>query len=100
MREFVVELGDAHTYDAFVAAFNHGLCRHAGGEWGGRSWDAFHDYLSWPDDEEFRLVFRGWAGCGGLTAADRRMVREILAGNPHVQVVYAEPHAAPDGPRP
>jgi len=104
MREFVVELGDARTYDAFVAAFNDGFCRHVGGEWGGRSWDAFHDYLSWPEDERFRLVFRGWAECGGLDAANRRVVRDIVVDNPHVQVVYAEPGAAADaapkaGPR-
>lgn len=95
MREFVVELGDAHTYDAFVAAFNAGFVRPAGGEWSGRSWDAFHDYLSWPDEERFRLVLRGWDGCGGLNAADRRMVQEIMADNPHVQVVYAEPFSWP-----
>lgn len=88
VREFVVELGAASTFEEFVAAFNAGFCRHVGGHWHGRSWNAFHDYLSWPEEGRYRLVLRGWKKCRGLRGADRRMVREILADNPHVEVVF------------
>lgn len=90
MREFVVELGDAATWDAFAAAFNDGFCRRVGGEWGGQNWNAFHDYLSWPEEQRFRLVFRDWGGCRGLDDAARRMVQAIVADNPHVLAVYGE----------
>lgn len=90
MREFVVDLTNAVTFDGFVAAFNEGFCRHCGGHWHGRSWDAFDDFLSWPEERPFRLIFRGWGACRGLRAEDRRRVREILADNPHVESVLAE----------
>jgi barstar (barnase inhibitor) len=94
MREFVVDLTGAATFDAFVAAFNEGFCRHCGGQWHGRSWNAFHDYLSWPAEERFRLVFKGWDKCQGLHDEDRRLVREILADNPHVEAVLGGTEAA------
>jgi hypothetical protein len=89
MREFVVDLTNASTYDDFVAAFNEGFCRYCQGHWHGRSWDAFHDYLSWPEEGRFRLVFKGWERSSGLGGEDRKMIREILADNPHVEVVFA-----------
>ncbi len=89
MREFVVDLTNVATYADFVAAFNVGFCESCKGHWHGQSWDAFHDYLSWPEEERFRLVFKGWEGCCGLQAEDRRMVCKILADNPHVEVVFA-----------
>jgi hypothetical protein len=89
MREFIVDMTDASTFEEFVVAFNEGFCAHCGGHWHGRSWDAFHDYLSWPREERFRLVLKGWQGCRGLRGEDRKMVREILADNPHVEVVFA-----------
>jgi hypothetical protein len=87
MREFVVDMTNVSTYEEFVAAFNEGFCQHCDGHWHGRSWDAFHDYLSWPDEEQFRLVFKGWEQCSGLRSEDRKMVLEILAINPHVEAV-------------
>lgn len=97
MREFVVDLANATTFEEFVAAFNEGFCRHCGGHWHGKSWDAFHDYLSWPQDERYRLVFKGWKGGRGLRVDDRRLVEEILTHNPHVEVVMTESSAAADG---
>jgi hypothetical protein len=88
MREFVVDLANVSTFEGFVAAFNEGFCRHCNGHWHGRSWDAFNDYLSWPDEEQFRLLFKGWQECRGLADEDRQLVREILADNPHVEVVW------------
>jgi hypothetical protein len=89
MREYVVDLTNASTFEDFVVAFNEGFCRHCGSHWHGHSWDAFHDYLSWPEEERFRLVLKGWGRCRGLRGEDRKMVREILADNRHVEVVFA-----------
>jgi hypothetical protein len=88
MREFVVDMTNAATFEEFVAAFNEGFCQHCNGRWHGRSWDAFNDYLSWPDEERFRLVFKGWDRCSGLRGEDRKMVLETLAINPHVEAVF------------
>ena len=41
---------------------NQGLVRDAGGEWNGNL-DAFNDYLSWPDEESYELVFLGAEHC-------------------------------------
>ena len=88
MREFVVDLTDVTTFDQFVEAFNEGLCRHCDGRWHGRSWDAFHDYLSWPEEDRYRLVVQNWAACSGLNEEDRTcMILDIFSANPHVNVV-------------
>jgi hypothetical protein len=88
MREFVVDVTNASTFEDFVAAFNEGFCQHCNGHWHGRSWDALHDYLSWPAEERFRLIFKGWKHSAGLRSEDRKRVREILKDNPHVVVVF------------
>ena len=86
MTEYVVDLTGVSSFGEFVAAFNEGFCRHCGGHWHGRSWDAFDDYLSWPDEERFRLVLRDWKRCRGLNAHERKMVCDILKDNKHVEV--------------
>lgn len=87
MREFVVDLTKVSTFDEFVVAFNDGFCRYCDGQWHGRSWDAFHDYLSWPGEREYRLVFDGWAHCQGLRSDDKTLILQILADNAHVEAV-------------
>jgi hypothetical protein len=89
MREFIIDLSCAMTFEDFVSAFNEGFCRHVGGGWEGRSWDAFHDFLSWPEEQCYCLTFRGWERCAALRQNDRDMMREILNDNPHVHVVFA-----------
>ncbi|WP_148415449.1 barstar family protein [Noviherbaspirillum massiliense] len=89
MREFIVSLEGVNSFDEFVAAFNSGFCNAVGGHWNGRSWDAFNDYLSWPEENEYRLSFEGWHKCPSLSAEDRRMITEIVRGNPHVAAKYA-----------
>jgi hypothetical protein len=89
MREFIIDLSCAKSFEDFVGAFNEGLCRHVGGGWEGRSWDAFHDYLSWPEEQSYRLTFQGWESPTALDPKDRHMIREILHDNPHVQVAFA-----------
>jgi hypothetical protein len=88
MRQFIVDLSAAETFEDFVAAFNAGFCRHAGGEWHGRSWDAFHDYLSWPEDDTYKLEFRGWNTTNTLSEGERGMIQEIFRDNPHVHVTF------------
>ena len=87
-RTFVVDLGGAEGFGDFVAAFNQGFCEPVGGHWSGNSWDAFHDYLSWPEEEQFVLVFRQWQSGRALAASQKAMVEQILKDNPHVQVAY------------
>lgn len=89
MREFIIDLSSVKSFEDFVAAFNDGLCRHVGGGWEGRSWDAFHDYLSWPPEQSYRLTFRGWESCIALDQKDRDLIHEILDHNPHVEVAFA-----------
>jgi hypothetical protein len=87
MRAFVVDLRDG--YEAFVEAFNAGFVRLVGGEWSGRSWDAFNDYLSWPEDESFHLVFRGSSIERCLSEQELKVFREILKDNPHVHASFS-----------
>ena len=89
MRQLIVDLSAAETFEDFVAAFNEGFCRHVSGEWHGRSWDAFHDYLSWPEEESYQLTFRAWDKSKGLGPAEREMIQKICHDNPHVQVTFA-----------
>lgn len=84
MREFVVDLREG--YEGFVDAFNEGLIRLVGGEWSGRSWDAFNDYLFWPEEEEFRLKLCGVPIEKCLAPADLKIFGEIVQDNPHVHV--------------
>ena len=88
MRGFVVDLSRVVSFSDFVAAFNEGFCRHCAGHWDGNNWDAFHDLLSWPPDDYYRLVFHDWEGCHTLGGEDRKMICEVLAADhPHVQAV-------------
>src|SRR5262245_26854020 len=88
MREFVVDLTGVRTIDGFLAAFNAGFCHHFGGEMRSLNWNTFKDYLSWPEEERYRLVFRGW---GRIQCIHRRIAKQIFADNPEVEVVFAEP---------
>jgi len=89
MREFIVDLAAAETREEFVAAFNAGFCVHVDGSWRGKSWDALHDYLSWPKEERYRLVLRGWRACRCLEPKEKKMVADILADNPHVDSILS-----------
>jgi hypothetical protein len=84
VREFVVNLTGVTTVEGFLAAFNEGFCRHAGGYLQTLNWNAFHDYLSWPDEERYRLVFRGW---GRIRGVSRRVAQEVFQDNPQVEVI-------------
>ena len=89
MREFVVDISESTSFSGFVAAFNQGFCQLVGGHWSGRSWEAFNDYLSWPEEDSYILKIKGWKGCGGLSDAERRSLHEIFHDNSHVTVQFA-----------
>lgn len=88
MREFIVDLTSANSFEDFVAAFNAGFCLHVQGEWRGNNWDAFNDYLHWPDEEKYRLTFRGWEHSSAIDAWNRYLILDILKHNPHVQTAF------------
>jgi hypothetical protein len=87
MREFTIDLLGARSREDFISAVNAGLCEKVGGHWHGKSWDAFHDYLSWPEEESFRLIVRGWLAFSGLTPEERKIVSDIFRDNSHVETV-------------
>jgi hypothetical protein len=85
MREFVIDLTDITNIDGFLAAFNAGFCHHVGGKLHSLNWDTFNDYLGWPEEKQYRLVFRNWRRIRGV---HRRIVKEILRDNPQVEVAF------------
>jgi hypothetical protein len=95
MREFVVRSGAVASRGHLVSVFNEGLFRFAGGEWRGNL-DAFHDLLSWPDDDSYRLVLSGWSACRAALAGERTwdgkplldVLEEIIRDNPQVEAIY------------
>ena len=96
MTEYRINLAGIRSFADFVAAFNRGIIESVGGHWNGNL-DAFHDYLSWPEDEAYRLVLVDWDRSAQVLqqteAPDHRsmleVIREIFADNPHVTVSYA-----------
>ncbi len=87
VRGFTVDLCDARTFEDYIEAFKMGLRRKVGGEWHGRSWDAFHDYLSCPEEGHYRLTFDRWHPCRALTGDQRRITR--------IDLVEIAPRARP-----
>ncbi len=106
MKEYVVDLTAVTSWPDFIAAFNEGFVRPVGGEWHGNL-DAFNDYLSWPDEDQYRLVIRGWQACAAQVnrqpTCDQRpvldVISEIFRDNPQAEVIMAEPVAPADGGR-
>jgi hypothetical protein len=89
MREFTIDLADCHTFEEFVTAFNRDFCGQVGGKWHGKSWNAFNDYLSWPEEDHYRFILKGWDQCSGLSLDDRQMLKEIFKDNSNVELVFA-----------
>jgi hypothetical protein len=95
VREFIVELTHVQSIDEFVEAFNVGFCDKVGGHLHSLHLDAFHDYLSWPDEEQYRLVFRGWKDCSQILSAIHKPsgksyldnLQEIFTDNSNVDIV-------------
>lgn len=89
MREFVIDLTSASDPAGFAAAFNAGFCHPVGGHWSGNNWDAFNDYLSWPEEPTFRLVFLGWRNGACLANHDRWILEQILTDHPDIEIRHA-----------
>jgi len=100
MREYVVRVADVQSFEDFIAAFNEGFCRHVGGHWNGNL-NAFNDYLSWPDEERYRLIFQGWSECASALVRMPYQPRQslcdvileilFLQDNEYVEVVTVNP---------
>ncbi len=97
MRSFDVDLTHAESFQDFVDAFNDGFClpvMHSFGDsrethlWEGRNWNAFHDYLSWPQEQDYVITFKGWNASSALTVEEREMVLSILRDSPHVRANF------------
>ena len=61
MRRFTIDGRQVRSFDDFVAATNAGLIESVGGKWNGNL-DAFNDYLSWPEEQEYELELVGATG--------------------------------------
>ncbi len=92
MIHYEVNLEPRFSFPEFVEAFNAGFIRKVGGEWTGNL-DAFHDYLSWPDEDEYELTVAGWDGCRSMLSTERAgehnllaIFTEIFERNPHVKL--------------
>jgi len=88
MQKFTVDLRNAKSFTDVVASFNVGLIGPSGGTWNGNSWDAFHDYLSWPEAETYALTILAWAECSGLTETERGLMQTIFNDNTHVKIDF------------
>lgn len=89
MREFVIDLTLTNDRAGFAAAFNAGFCHPVGGHWSGDNWDAFNDYLSWPEEPTFRLVFVGWRNGACLQSHDRWILENILSDHANIEFSHA-----------
>jgi len=54
VKRFSIDGREVKSFDEFVAATNAGLIESVGGKWNGNL-DAFNDYLSWPEEQEYEL---------------------------------------------
>jgi hypothetical protein len=96
VKEYIVDVSTAASWADFIAAFNEGFIRRVGGQWNGNL-DAFHDYLSWPAEQQYRLVVRGWQTCAAAVNRhktwDQRpvleVIEEIFRDNPQVEVILS-----------
>jgi hypothetical protein len=88
MKEFIVDLVEVNDMKEFISAFNAGVFNQLDGNWNG-SWDAFNDYLSWPEEERYHLLLKGWRSCHALTESELAIFIGLLSDNDQVEVVFA-----------
>lgn len=79
MKTFTIDGRGVRSFDDFVEATNVGFVEQVGGKWNGNL-DAFNDYLSWPEEEEYELQLLDSAGCSRNLghAAQAAWLREHL----------------------
>ncbi|HEY7215193.1 MAG TPA: hypothetical protein VIC28_11220, partial [Thermoanaerobaculia bacterium] len=62
MERFTIDGRRVLSFDDFVEAANAGFVEQVGGRWNGNL-DAFNDYLSWPEEDEYELELLDAANC-------------------------------------
>ena len=62
VKRFTIDGRRVRSFDEFVEATNMGFVELVGGKWNGNL-DAFNDYLSWPEEEEYELELLDAASC-------------------------------------
>ena len=62
MKRFSIDGGNVRSLHDFVEATNAGFVEHVGGRWNGNL-DAFNDYLSWPEEQEYEIELLHSAIC-------------------------------------
>lgn len=90
MTTFRIDLSGAAAHDDFVRAFNAGFARPAGGDWRGRSMDAFEDLLRWVEGP-YTLAL---VNASGLPESLRHDIAAICAANPQVDLRWEEDRSA------
>jgi hypothetical protein len=124
VKRFTIDGTLVKSFEDFVVAMNSGLIEAVGGKWNGNL-DAFNDYLSWPEEQEYELELLDATGveqrlghgaqatwlrahlqtCHPSNVADMesrlalaeagqgqtlfQLLKEIIAGNPHVHLVVS-----------
>ena len=62
MKSFSIDCRAVRSFEEFVDAVNLGFVQQIGGTWNGNL-DAFNDYLSWPEEDEYQIELLGAANC-------------------------------------
>jgi len=62
VKTFTIDGRGVRSFDDFVEATNVGFIQQISGKWNGNL-DAFNDYLSWPEDEEYEIQLVHAAEC-------------------------------------
>jgi hypothetical protein len=62
VKRFTIDGRTVQSFGDFVQATNAGFIERVGGRWNGNL-DAFNDYLSWPEEQEYELELLDAARC-------------------------------------
>jgi hypothetical protein len=62
VKTYTIDGRGVRSFDDFVEATNVGFVQQVGGKWNGNL-DAFNDYLSWPEEDEYELQLLNAAEC-------------------------------------
>jgi hypothetical protein len=80
VKTFTIDCRGVKSFRDFVNAANVGFVEQVGGKWNGNL-DAFNDYLTWPEEEQYELELLDSAACARNLdhAAQTAWLREHLA---------------------
>jgi hypothetical protein len=79
VKTFTIDCRNVRSFNDFIEATNVGFIEHVGGKWHGNL-DAFNDYLSWPEEDEYQLRLLDAAECARSLghAAHSALLRQYL----------------------